>query len=120
MREDDWYTRVKFVPFRHSHAVAPAETGFYDYTAKYGALREGDDKTLGQTLDDSVQASSLSEKQQNMILDKLGLLPLLPVPILGLSNGQMRRARIVKALFKNPSVLILDEPLSTNPISRFI
>ncbi|KAH6910357.1 P-loop containing nucleoside triphosphate hydrolase protein [Coprinopsis sp. MPI-PUGE-AT-0042] len=112
MREDDWFTRVKFVPFRHSHAVAPAETGFYDYTAKYGALREGDDKTLGQSLEDSAKASSLSEKQQNNILEKLGLLPLLSVPIVGLSNGQMRRARIVKALLKSPSVLILDEPLT--------
>ena len=112
MNEDDWFTRVKFVPFRHSHAIAPAETGFYDYTARYGALRDGDDKTLEQSLEESAKASGLSEEYQHIILDKLGLLPLLPVPLLGLSNGQTRRARIVKALFRNPSVLILDEPLS--------
>ncbi|KAF8994779.1 hypothetical protein BDQ17DRAFT_1330910 [Cyathus striatus] len=38
---------------------------------------------------------------------------LLDLPLVALSNGQMRRARIVKAILRKPELLLLDEPLST-------
>ncbi|KAG2015463.1 ATP-binding cassette transporter [Coprinopsis cinerea AmutBmut pab1-1] len=113
LKDQDPFTRIKFVPFRHSNAVSSGESGgFYDYTAKYGALREGDDKTLESSLREAVATSSLPTAEQSRILDSLELTPLLQVPLIGLSNGQMRRARIAKALFKNPTILLLDEPLT--------
>ena len=42
----------------------------------------------------------------------LGLENLVDMPVGNLSNGQMRRARIAKALLSNPEVLLLDEPFS--------
>ena len=45
-------------------------------------------------------------------MDKLGLKDLLDLPLIALSNGQTRRARIARAVMKTPEVLLLDEPLS--------
>jgi ABC-type Mn2+/Zn2+ transport system ATPase subunit len=46
------------------------------------------------------------------LIDKLRLKHLLDLPLVALSNGQTRRARIVKALLEQPDILLLDEPLS--------
>ena len=40
----------------------------------------------------------------------LGIGELLPVTFIKLSNGQVRRARIARALLGRPAVLVLDEP----------
>lgn len=45
-------------------------------------------------------------------VSKLGLEQFLDLPFIALSNGQTRRARIVKALLDSPELLLLDEPLS--------
>jgi len=50
------------------------------------------------------------------LTDKLGLKDLLDLPLVALSNGQTRRARIVKALLERPDILLLDEPLSRCPV----
>lgn len=42
----------------------------------------------------------------------MNLTSLLDLPLLALSNGQMRRARIVKAILDKPELLLLDEPFS--------
>ena len=47
------------------------------------------------------------------LVDKLELRELLDLPMIALSNGQTRRARIVKAILRRPELLLLDEPLST-------
>ena len=46
------------------------------------------------------------------LVDKLGLKDLMDLPLLALSNGQTRRARIARAVMKTPELLLLDEPLS--------
>ena len=43
----------------------------------------------------------------------LGVDKLLDGSLMNLSNGQQRRARIVKALLRDPEILLLDEPYST-------
>jgi ABC-type molybdenum transport system ATPase subunit/photorepair protein PhrA len=43
---------------------------------------------------------------------QLELEDLLDLPLVALSNGQTRRARVVQALLSKPALLILDEPLS--------
>lgn len=47
---------------------------------------------------------------------KLDLLSLLDLPLVALSNGQTRRARIAKATLAQPELLLLDEPLSLSAI----
>ena len=46
------------------------------------------------------------------LTEKLELKRLLDLPLVALSNGQTRRARIVMALLEQPEILLLDEPLS--------
>jgi len=47
------------------------------------------------------------------LVDRLELRELLDLPMIALSNGQTRRARIIKAILRKPELLLLDEPLST-------
>jgi ABC-type molybdenum transport system ATPase subunit/photorepair protein PhrA len=58
--------------------------------------------------------SKLEERARRFedLTESLGLKHLLDLPLVALSNGQTRRARIVKALLEQPEILLLDEPLS--------
>lgn len=107
-KDIDAFSRLKFVSFRHSGGNGE----FYDYTARYGAMRDGDGKTLGQSLEEIGQELAISKAEQDPLIEQLGLEQLLDVPLIALSNGQTRRARIARAIFRRPEVLLLDEPLS--------
>jgi ABC-type molybdenum transport system ATPase subunit/photorepair protein PhrA len=119
-----------------AHRSRASDGAFYDYTARYGAVRDEDRVTLRQTMfpeeSDLVQDSiehfvvdSSHHKLEDVTLRKekrarrfeeltakLELKQLLDLPLVALSNGQTRRARIVKALLEQPEILLLDEPLS--------
>lgn len=60
------------------------------------------------TLQDYLGAHPLLER----VVNQLDLAHLLPLSFVKLSNGQTRRARIARALLRQPEILILDEPLS--------
>ena len=87
---------------------------FFDYTARYGASWDTEDRTtLRQMLD--ITADKRSSKKYTLVdqlIENMNLLSLLDLPVLSLSNGQTRRARIVKAILSQPELLLLDEPLS--------
>jgi molybdate transport system ATP-binding protein len=53
-----------------------------------------------------------SPEHLDKVAKQLNLDHLLPLSFVKLSNGQTRRARIARALLKNPAMLVLDEPLS--------
>lgn len=101
----DPYSRVSHVSFRQRTG---GESGaFFDYTARYGAIRDQEDKvTLRDTLKGGEQSGLF-----HLLTDRIGLTPLLDLPLITLSNGQTRRARIVKAILDRPELLLLDEPL---------
>ena len=105
---------------------------FTDYTARYGALWDEDRKTLRESLlealgldpppppptefDTMRKGPTEEEKEQQWneriedLADKLYLMDKLDLPIVALSNGQTRRARILRQLLKKPMLLLLDEP----------
>lgn len=100
---------VRSVSFAHRPRAVSG--GFYDYSARYGAVREEDRLTFRQSLLDS-HGEHVDEDAMMDLLDKLDLRQFLDLPVIALSNGQTRRARILKALLRKPKVLLLDEPLS--------
>lgn len=73
-------------------------------------MREAEDRI---TLRDNLTPSGGSTSPLfETLTAQMNLTSLLDLPLLSLSNGQTRRARIVKAILDNPELLLLDEPLS--------
>ena len=119
-----------------AHRLRASGGAFYDYTARYGAVRDEDRVTLRQSmfreesgltkhsiehlfvdklhheLEDATLRIEKRARRFEELTEKLGLRQLLDLPLVALSNGQTRRARIVKALLEQPEILLLDEPLS--------
>lgn len=104
----DPYSSVRMVSFAYRRQLS-SDGGFYDYSARYGAVREEDRVTLRESiLKDAGDVRLLEELSKNLeLLDKLDL------PLVALSNGQTRRASVLRQLLLTPNVLLLDEPLST-------
>ncbi|KAJ7881296.1 P-loop containing nucleoside triphosphate hydrolase protein [Mycena olivaceomarginata] len=112
---------VSIVSFANKRTAGGA---FYDYTARYGAVREEDRITLRQsmfpeTINDlksrtriSLEPTSTDHQLFDYLVERMGLGTLLDLPRVALSNGQTRRARILKALLGKPRLLLLDEPLT--------
>ena len=100
-----------------SHRSANLGGGFQDFTARYGAVREEDRITLRQSIMSELRstAQNINQSRFDQLSDQLDLQRLLDLPMISLSNGQMRRARIMQKFLLNPVLLILDEPLSTIP-----
>lgn len=89
-------------------------------SARYEHFRDEFDNSLDQFLAQSAglkEGASSAEigKIKHMLkLDGLG-----DRWIVGLSNGQMRRARLARALLKHPRILMIDEPyLGLDPSAR--
>lgn len=136
----DPYTHVVSVSFSHRSGRG-AGGAFYDYTARYGAIRDEDALTLRESMfpesipdykpdpiaalpfekpkikkpafDDVVKLSDEDKALFDNLVREMDLERLLDLPLIALSNGQTRRARILRAVLKKPEVMLLDEPLST-------
>ncbi|KDQ56336.1 hypothetical protein JAAARDRAFT_36509 [Jaapia argillacea MUCL 33604] len=121
----DPHNTVSLVSF--SHRPRASGSSFVDYTARYGAKWEEDRITLRQSMfpetlpefarrdnrHGSVKEMSEEEKASFEALAKdLDLERFLDLPVIALSNGQTRKARILKALLRKPEMLVLDEPLT--------
>ncbi|KAJ7152866.1 P-loop containing nucleoside triphosphate hydrolase protein [Mycena filopes] len=112
---------ISMVSFANRRAAGGA---FYDYTARYGAVREEDRITLRQsmfpeTIQDlksqsrvALDSTATDTRLFEDLVAKMGLADLLDLPRIALSNGQTRRARILQALLAKPRLLLLDEPLT--------
>lgn len=95
----------------------PSQIGeFSDYTARFGALQEEDQVTLHQHFEEYLKEHELPKDETRIrdVAERLQITSLLDRPLIGLSNGQTRRARIARALLKQPRILILEEPFSAS------
>ncbi|KAK1226497.1 hypothetical protein PQX77_010523 [Marasmius sp. AFHP31] len=120
-------TAISIVSFTH-RPRGGGNTDFYDYSARYGAVHEEDKVTLRESLhaslglvkdpfaetEQELKLSTDDQKTFDELAEKMGLAPFMDLPIIALSNGQTRRARILKAVLRKPSIelLLLDEPLT--------
>lgn len=109
--------RIKKVSFNtRLESTAPGAVAgeFTDYTARYFSIRADEEAAL--TLRKHLLKHIPQEGGDEGFLDKtvkaLKLDHLLDIPLVALSNGQTRRARIARALLARPEVLILEEPFS--------
>lgn len=96
-------------------------------SARYESHREDTDFTVldylrGTTKINSLEDAEASAEGENganleKAIKDFNLGALITMPMGNLSNGQMRRARIAKALIGRPDVLLLDEPFSKYDVS---
>lgn len=103
---------LQLVSFRTRLSSSGGE--FDDYTARYYAIRDEDKLTVRQHLSASMpvqDADSIDVMAKQLQVDHL-----LDLPLVTLSNGQTRRARILRALLAKPELLILEEPFSASDI----
>lgn len=84
---------------------------FDDYTARYYSIRDEDKVTVRQHLEKATGATAEAIEQR---ASQLEMTTFLDLPLITLSNGQTRRARILRALLAEPELLILEEPFSTS------
>ncbi|KZT37288.1 P-loop containing nucleoside triphosphate hydrolase protein [Sistotremastrum suecicum HHB10207 ss-3] len=107
----DSHDSVALVSF--ATRLKAAGGAFYDFSARYGALRDEERITLRESL---YASASIQDREGKNILqelaERLDLTRLLDLPLVALSNGQTRRARILSGLLKRLPVLILDEPFT--------
>lgn len=90
-------------------------------SARYESRREETDFSVlqylkGETelnpLEDSLATSAEAKNGLESVISDLGLEKLVDMPVANLSNGQLRRFSIAKALLERPEVLLLDDPFS--------
>jgi molybdate transport system ATP-binding protein len=99
--------RLKFVPFReHSRLFSPTD---YYYQQRFEFSEPDDCPTVAGFLRVN---SSASEAEIDRTAMQFRISSLLSLKLLKLSNGQMRRTRLARALLTNPELLILDDPFS--------
>ena len=103
---------TEYVSFKEESSRFSYSNYFYQqrYQATMGDDPYGNDPgyTSIPRLRDFLQATDAPESLA--LLDRLGLTSLLDRSFIKLSNGQTRKARIGKALLRQPSVLLLDNP----------
>ncbi|KAM0755801.1 P-loop containing nucleoside triphosphate hydrolase protein [Meredithblackwellia eburnea MCA 4105] len=105
---------LQFVSFRTRLASSGGE--FDDYTARYFSIRDEDKLTtrthLLQAAEGGTGTTHATERDLEEMAKLLQIEDLLDLPLVTLSNGQTRRARILRALLAKPELLILEEPFT--------
>jgi ABC-type molybdate transport system ATPase subunit len=88
------------------------------YSERYEAYREADDTTLKDWI--LARMGDVDEGKLRKTSEALGVDRLLDGSLMNLSNGQQRRARIVKALLHDPEILLLEDPYSISHLRHLL
>ncbi|KAA8917178.1 hypothetical protein TRICI_000681 [Trichomonascus ciferrii] len=84
-------------------------------SARYESLREDFDESLNEYL---LRANN-NQREVDRVLETFMLKGIQDRWVVGLSNGQNRRARLAQCLLKHPKLLLIDDPfLGLDPPSR--
>jgi molybdate transport system ATP-binding protein len=106
-------TSAEFVSFKEESSQFSYSGYFYQqrYQATMSDSPEGTDPAYRSipTLRNYLQFTESPEN--DALVERLGLKPLLDRSFLKLSNGQTRKSRIGKSLLRHPTALLLDNPL---------
>ncbi|SDK29097.1 molybdate transport system ATP-binding protein [Catalinimonas alkaloidigena] len=105
--EHDWEARYRqvraHVVYLPAHAFAVGQSSLY-YQQRYYATGNEDVPTVESFLGDLVEAV------RRLGHDHFDLTPLLPLKVTYLSNGQLRKLILLRALAAQPHLLLLDYP----------
>ncbi|CUM63959.1 uncharacterized protein PRCAT00001547001 [Priceomyces carsonii] len=110
------YNKIQFLNFKEDSGLPRIHM-----SARYESLAQQDEEGLSENVNSTINYitgannynSNNSQSDELYIHDLLELFNLKPLKnkwITVLSNGQLRRARIAKALAKRPELLIIDDP----------
>ncbi len=111
---------ISFVDVKH-HFTNLSNTHDFFYQQRFNASYADEAQTVEEHLSD-IAKDSLMEGPWNIdrIIGEFELHRLRDKHLIKLSNGETRRLRIAAALLKNPSVLLLDNPLTGLDVDRRI
>jgi len=105
-RSINWPSDVfRYVSFKEQSYLF--SYGRHYYQQRFNFIEPQDDLTLEAFL---LAETAASPEILEATTGRLGIRDLLPLSLIKLSNGQIRRARIARALLSHPEWLILDEP----------
>ncbi|GAB3527647.1 ATP-binding cassette domain-containing protein [Pontibacter brevis] len=106
-----WQKPVSFVSSRHSFSSLSGKEELF-YQQRYNAAYASDAPTVKQHLSDITPFSDFPSWTYDKVVVALRLQQLLEKELIKLSNGETKRVLLAAALLRNPSLLLLDNPLS--------
>ena len=103
---------IKYLTFRDSYGTADS-TYFLQQRWNSDTI-DPEMPTVGDLLDQAFELSGPDSAERRAMRDRLyelfSIAPLLKFPIVMLSSGELRKFQIIKILFYEPRVLVMDNP----------
>ncbi|KAI8806852.1 P-loop containing nucleoside triphosphate hydrolase protein [Cladochytrium replicatum] len=104
-------SRIRRIAFKEEgNSIAAASYGRLSYQLRYHSQVDEDISLREMLIDAGAGADQRPEQRMMDVAKLMEVDTLLDRSFIHLSSGQVRRARITKALLEDPAVLILDEP----------
>lgn len=99
------YENMQYLEFRDGYGVADST---YYYQQRWNSWDTDDFPTVREFLDLDLEKDSAAMQE---IVESFNLRDLFPKKMVFLSSGELRKVQLARTLFKQPRILILDNPL---------